>query len=45
MPVQQNLSVKARDDVPDALLFADANAKAHAAPLHPWQRVSSTASA
>ncbi len=38
MSVQQNLSVKARDDVPDALLFADANAKAHAAPLHPWQR-------
>jgi hypothetical protein len=38
MSVQQNLSVKARDDVPDALLFADANAKTIAAPLHPWQR-------
>jgi hypothetical protein len=36
--VQQNLSAKARDDVPDALLFADAGAKAKAAPLHPWQR-------
>lgn len=36
--VQQNLSAKARDDVPDALLFADAAAKAKAAPLQPWQR-------
>jgi hypothetical protein len=36
--VQQNLSAKARDDVPDALLFADAAAKTKAAPLHPWQR-------
>jgi hypothetical protein len=36
--VQQNLSAKAREDVPDALLFADASAKAKAAPLHPWQR-------
>src|SRR5437588_11990223 len=38
MSVQQNLSAKARDDVPDALLFADAAAKAKAAPLSPWQR-------
>lgn len=38
MSVQQNLSVKARDDVPDALLFADAAAKASAAPLAAWQR-------
>jgi hypothetical protein len=38
MSVQQNLSARARDDVPDALLFADAAAKAEAAPLDPWQR-------
>jgi hypothetical protein len=38
MSVQQNLSVKAREDVPDALLFGDAEAKAKAAPLSPWQR-------
>jgi hypothetical protein len=38
MSVQQNLSVKARDDVPDALLFGSAEAKAKAAPLPPWQR-------
>ena len=44
MSVQQNLSVKARDDVPDALLFADTNAKANAAPLHPGSG-SNTASA
>jgi hypothetical protein len=36
--VQQNLSAKARDDVPDALLFADAEAKDKAKPLDPWQR-------
>jgi hypothetical protein len=36
--VQQNLSVKARDDVPDALLFGNTEAKAKAAPLDPWQR-------
>ena len=38
MSVQQNLSAKARDDVPDALLFASAETKAKAAPLPPWQR-------
>jgi hypothetical protein len=38
MSVQQNLSAKARDDVPDALLFGDAAAKAKAAPLTAWQR-------
>lgn len=38
MSVQQNLSVKARDDVPDALLYASAQAKAKAAPLPAWQR-------
>jgi hypothetical protein len=38
MSVQQNLSTKARDDVPDALLFGSADAKAKAAPLDPWQR-------
>jgi len=38
MSVQQNLSTKARDDVPDALLFGSAEAKANAAPLPPWQR-------
>lgn len=38
MSVQQNLSVKARDDVPDALLFGSTDAKAMAAPLAAWQR-------
>ena len=38
MSVQQNLSVKARDDVPDALLYASAEAKAKSAPLPAWQR-------
>lgn len=38
LSVQQNLSVQARDDVPDALLFPNAGAKAKAAPLLPWQR-------
>jgi hypothetical protein len=38
MSVQQNLSTKARDDVPDALLFGHVEAKAKAAPLLPWQR-------
>jgi len=38
MSVQQNLSAKARDDVPDALLFAGAAAKAKAAPLSPLER-------
>ncbi len=38
MSVQQNLSVKARDDVPDALLFGGPEAKAKAAPLAAWQR-------
>jgi hypothetical protein len=38
MAVQQNLSVTRRDDVPDALLFADGAAKAKAAPLDAWQR-------
>jgi hypothetical protein len=36
--VQQNLSASAREDVPDALLFANADAKDKAAPLPPWQR-------
>jgi hypothetical protein len=36
--VQQNLSVKRREDVPDALIFADLAAKAKAAPLEAWQR-------
>jgi len=36
--VQQNISVKSREDVPDALLFADSGAKAKSAPLNPWQR-------
>jgi hypothetical protein len=36
--VQPNASVKARNDVPDALLFADANAKAAAGKLNPWER-------
>ena len=38
MSVQQNLSAKAREDVPDALLYGDAEAKAKAAPLAAWQR-------
>jgi hypothetical protein len=38
MSVQQNLSTKARDDVPDALLFADLAAKDKAKPLAAWQR-------
>ena len=38
MSVQQNLSLKARDDVPDALLFGSTEAKAKAAPLAAWQR-------
>jgi len=38
MSVQQNLSAVARDDVPDALLYADAAAKAKATPLKAWQR-------
>ncbi len=38
MSIQQNLSVKSREDVPDALLFADADSKAKAAPLDAWQR-------
>ncbi len=38
MSVQQNLSATARDDVPDALLFGDAAAKAKAASLAAWQR-------
>jgi Eco57I restriction-modification methylase len=36
--VQPNASVKARLDVPDALLYPDAAAKAAAGPLDPWQR-------
>lgn len=36
--VQQNFSSKARDDVPDALLFADADAKARAIALDAWRR-------
>ena len=38
MSVQQNLSVKAREDVPDALLFPGPEAKALAMPLDPWKR-------
>lgn len=38
MFVQQNLSVKAREDVPDALLFRDAEMKSKAAPLPAWSR-------
>jgi hypothetical protein len=38
LSVQQNLSVKAREDVPDALLFKDQDAKEKAAPLEAWQR-------
>ena len=36
--VQPNASVKARSDVPDALLFADLEAKNVAGGLQPWQR-------
>ena len=38
MAVQQNLSVKAREDVPDALLYGSPEARSQAAPLSPWQR-------
>ena len=38
---QQNLSAKGKDDVPDGLLFADAEAKAHANTKHDeWRRYS-----
>ncbi len=36
--VQPNASVKARLDVPDALLYPNSAAKAAAGPLDPWQR-------
>jgi hypothetical protein len=36
--VQPNASVKSRNDVPDALLFADEPSKAKAGKLEPWQR-------
>lgn len=36
--VQQNMSFKGRADVPDALLFADEEAKARAAPEEGWKR-------
>jgi len=36
--VQQNLTVRGRKDVPDALLFPDADADATASGLEPWQR-------
>ncbi len=36
--IQQNMSVRGRSDVPDALLFADATADAAARGLDPWQR-------
>jgi len=35
--IQQNMSVRGRSDVPDALLFADAAADAAAHGLDPWQ--------
>jgi hypothetical protein len=38
MLIQQNLSAKRRDDVPDALLFPNAEAKQKAMPLSAWQR-------
>jgi len=38
MLVQQNLSAKRRDDVPDALLFRNSKAKQTAMPLAAWQR-------
>ena len=36
--VQQNMTTKGRKDVPDALLFADADADERAKRLEPWQR-------
>ena len=36
--VQQRMDARGRHDVPDALLFADAEADAAAAGLEPWQR-------
>ena len=39
MSVQQNLSTKAREDVPDALLFGSADAKAKVAPLDPAEEL------
>lgn len=36
--VQQNMTTKGRKDVPDALLFADAEAAGRAMTLEPWQR-------
>ena len=36
--VQQNMTTKGRKDVPDALLFADAEADERARTLEPWQR-------
>jgi hypothetical protein len=36
--VQQNLTIRGRKDVPDALLFPDADADATASGLEPWQR-------
>lgn len=36
--VQQNMTVKGRKDVPDALLFADAEADAKARDLEAWKR-------
>jgi hypothetical protein len=36
--VQPNASVKARHDVPDALLFSDEASKTKAATLEPWRR-------
>lgn len=36
--VQQNLTVRGRKDVPDALLFPDADADSTASGLEPWQR-------
>jgi hypothetical protein len=36
--VQQNMSVRGRSDVPDALLFADADSDAAASGLEAWQR-------
>jgi hypothetical protein len=38
MLVQQNLSAKRRDDLPDALLFPNAEAKQTVMPLAAWQR-------
>lgn len=36
--VQQNMTTRGRKDVPDALLFADAEAADRAKTLEPWQR-------